>query len=71
VVQSTSLPDLRRFQRVDDTSILVDDPPRIFDVYTSEIIWSLDDEGVDDVAAIGEDLVVTSDGLSLVVHRWR
>ncbi|MBC8067238.1 MAG: hypothetical protein IAG13_02800 [Deltaproteobacteria bacterium] len=71
VVQSTSLPDLRRFQRVDDSSILVDDPPRIFDVYTSEILWSLDDEDVDDSAAIGEDLVATSDGLSLVVHRWR
>jgi hypothetical protein len=71
LVQSTTLPDVRRFQRIGDTEILVSDPPRVFDVYTGEQVWALADGGIVAAAAIGDDLAVTSDGLSLVVHRWR
>lgn len=72
VVQSTTLPDVRRFQRIGDTEILVSAPPLgCSTCIRIEQLWSLADGGLVAAAAIRDDLVVTSDGLSLVVHRWR
>jgi hypothetical protein len=69
VVQATTLPDVREFQRISATEIFVIEPPRIFDVYTGELLWSIPD--TDFAGAISSDLVVSTDGASLVVHRWR
>ncbi len=69
VVQATILPDVREFQRISDTEIFVTDPPRIFDVYSGELLWSMPD--VASAGAISPNLVVWTDTAELVVHRWR
>ncbi len=75
IVQSTTLPDIRRFQRISDTEIFALDPPRIFDVYTGELLWTVPQspwsEYIETAGAIGPDLVVWSVDAELVVQRWR
>jgi hypothetical protein len=69
LVQETTLPEAFGFMRVTDTEIFIDDPPRIFDVYSGELLWT----GSTDlfVVPLGADFIAASDGGDLTVRRWR
>jgi hypothetical protein len=68
-IVASPLPDVRNFQRINDTEIFVLNPPRIYDAYSGAQLWSM--PNVADAAPLDEDRVIWSDGDSLVIHRWR
>ena len=69
LVQQTTLPAVVGFERISATELFVDDPPRVFDAYSGELLW--EGEGAVLATAVGLDFIVTSDGGELLLHRWR
>lgn len=69
LVQATTLPPVVGFERISATELFVDDPPRVFDAYSGEVLW----EGApaELAAPVGLNFIVTSDGGELLLHRWR
>ncbi len=69
LVQATALPEVVGFERISATELFVDDPPRVFDAYSGELLW----EGppAELATAVGLNFVATSDGGELLLHRWR
>jgi hypothetical protein len=68
-VQDTLLPDTFTFHRITDTELLVEDPPRIYDAYSGDLLWT--HELADAARPVGLDHVVVRHGASVSLERWR
>ena len=69
LVAVTSLPEFHRFQLVTPDEVFVEDPPRIFDVYSGALLWQ--DLDADSAQPVGPDHVLTLDDGVLSITMWR
>jgi len=69
LVATTSLPEFHRFTVVTPDEIFVDNPPRIYDVYSGALLWQ--DAEADVAQPVGTDHVVTLDDGVLSITMWR